>query len=223
MKIYYEKHGNKIGPKSITDLDPLELKRDTLVWFEGQTNWIKANEIAELADYFKTSPPPLPTSPRISINEKYDRTYKRETDAIGIGLTLFIFPLFLMFVGAFNYETEKSYAIGRSIFTLVGLLIRIFVCIYVVNIAKRQNRNSTVWGVFSFIIPSISLIIIGFLKRLKVEGQPTYEELTSDKRTPDEKQIDDEKFERSNNILRMVSFSLIAIGFIALIILFLTE
>lgn len=43
---------------------------------------------------------------------------------------------------------------------------RIFVTIWIVKIAKRQNRNTTGWGVFAFLIPNLALIIIGLLRKL---------------------------------------------------------
>jgi purine-cytosine permease-like protein len=36
----------------------------------------------------------------------------------------------------------------------------------VVNIAKKQNRNTFYWGVFAFFLPYLAMIIIGLLKKL---------------------------------------------------------
>ncbi|MCR4316716.1 MAG: SPFH domain-containing protein [Planctomycetes bacterium] len=39
-----------------------EIRRDTLVWRQGMTGWIKASDVAELALLFSAAPPPLPPS-----------------------------------------------------------------------------------------------------------------------------------------------------------------
>lgn len=223
MQIYYEKKGRQIGPKSLSDLHPLEIERDTLIWFEGQTEWIKAEDVSELSNYFKSSPPPLPSKLNNYIKSTYDLTYKRERHAIEIGVILLIFSLLFWVFVTFYFENQSVAVIQRSLLPLISFPIRILVCIYVVNIAKRQNRNSRIWGVFSFFIPSITLIIIGFLKRLKIEGQPTYKELTADYRTYEQKKIDAQRFNRLNNIIRKGFSLLMAIGLIALIILFLLD
>ena len=36
------------------------ISRDTLVWKQGLPNWVKASEVAELADIFSSVPPPFP-------------------------------------------------------------------------------------------------------------------------------------------------------------------
>ncbi len=49
------------GPYSITELKEQNITRDTLVWFEGAESWMKANDIEDLKEIFKSIPPPLLT------------------------------------------------------------------------------------------------------------------------------------------------------------------
>ncbi len=38
------------------------IKRETMVWTAGQDGWLKAGDIADLAQLFTVMPPPLPGS-----------------------------------------------------------------------------------------------------------------------------------------------------------------
>lgn len=63
MKEYYISDGqNTIGPLSKLNLFNQNISKDTLVWYEGLSEWKKAGDIEELADLFsiKQVPPPLP-------------------------------------------------------------------------------------------------------------------------------------------------------------------
>lgn len=56
--------GKTSGPFSKADLGRMassgEMTRDTLVWTAGQDGWMKANDVAELAQLFTVMPPPPP-------------------------------------------------------------------------------------------------------------------------------------------------------------------
>lgn len=60
-KYFYIKDDNKLGPFDIEELKSENLKRDTLVWFQGIKDWTKAAEIKELGELFIHLPPPVPT------------------------------------------------------------------------------------------------------------------------------------------------------------------
>ena len=60
-KYFYIKEGIKSGPFDLEDLKSEEVKRETLVWFQGIKDWKKASEIKELDELFIHLPPPLPT------------------------------------------------------------------------------------------------------------------------------------------------------------------
>lgn len=55
MKEYYIAiSDNKEGPLSLDDLKVKKLTKDTLVWYDGLENWVKASEVNELKDLLKS-------------------------------------------------------------------------------------------------------------------------------------------------------------------------
>lgn len=78
MKEYYILDGqNTIGPFSKLKLFSQKITKDTLVWYEGLSEWKRAGDIEELADLFssKRVPPPLPrqSTPIHPFSESVDR------------------------------------------------------------------------------------------------------------------------------------------------------
>ena len=181
MKHYfYADNNQQFGPFTVDELKSKRLKKTTLVWTDGMSDWTMADSIDELRDFLVSEPPPLPkqnkispkietvqikhkTAPTAVFSSKYDLTYKKETDATLFGIILFIV------LGVIHILVSVG-EINISPFYGAGLLtIRFLVTPYVVNIASRQNRNEKVWGWFAFFFPSIALIIIGQLKKLKLK------------------------------------------------------
>jgi len=93
--------------------------------------------------------------------EKYDLTYQRESEATITGIIAIL--CFFGFAVADNViDTDAAPVV--SIFLLAA---RIGAVVWCINIAKRQNRDSGGWGIFAFLLPSIALIILGCMKKLK--------------------------------------------------------
>lgn len=63
MEYYYLKNNFRYGPVNFENLKSKEIKKDTLVWYEGLKDWTKAEEIKELKELFKVTPPPTPPPP----------------------------------------------------------------------------------------------------------------------------------------------------------------
>jgi len=57
----------------------------------------------------------------------------------------------------------------RNIIMAFFAFVRIIVLFWVISIAKIQNRNKTVWGIFAFILPQFTLIAIGLTKKIMLE------------------------------------------------------
>lgn len=93
--------------------------------------------------------------------EKYDLTYEKESEAMIVGIVLFIISFIFFVAGGVK---DLSLYIVLAVFSALG---RITLTIWCVNIAKRQNRETVGWGIFAFFLPSLALIIIGQLKKLK--------------------------------------------------------
>ncbi len=100
----------------------------------------------------------------IARQPKYDPTYKKEDDAMTFGIILLVISL--IFAGPIKFENRESYGQFRAVTAIVSLILRICVTIWVVNIAKRQNRETFGWGLFAFLLPSIALIVIATRKKL---------------------------------------------------------
>ena len=180
---YYSDNEKQLGPLTLDELKEKRIKKSTLVWTDGFTDWTTADKVDELKDIVISEPPPLPkkettkqsdtvtfkqtVSP--TVNVKYDSSYKKETNAITIGIIFFIISLALAVFQPFTFDDKKYYYEYRSITAIIILVYRIFVAVWVVDIAKRQNRDTTGWGWFAFFMPTLALIIIGLLRKLKLK------------------------------------------------------
>lgn len=173
---YYAEDDIQYGPFTIDELKTKHIKKTTLIWTDGMQDWTLADEIEELKNIIITQPPPLPKKQTNSNNQtnqnsstvnKIDNIYKKESEATIVGVILFIAPIIIKLIGDENINSIESYNQTRVATAIGAIIIRIIVTIWVVDIAKMQNRNTTNWGLFSFFLPSIALIIIGQLNKLK--------------------------------------------------------
>lgn len=96
--------------------------------------------------------------------EKYDRTYQGDSDATITGIIIVIISLVILLVVRIDDPYDQQ--VFTAIAALVNIIWRIIATVWVVNIAKRQNREHVGWGFFAFFIPNLALIIIGSLKKL---------------------------------------------------------
>ncbi|MBK9555670.1 MAG: hypothetical protein IPO47_07510 [Bacteroidetes bacterium] len=129
-------------------------------------------------DFVISEPPPLPSKktsePDNTVKIKltpqlFQVAVQKKAETTFLGIVLLLTPIIIKLSGAFSFETEESYNQARTFIAIASLAIRIFVTVWVVSIANRQNRNSTGWGWFAFFLPSISLIIIGLLNKLPLK------------------------------------------------------
>jgi hypothetical protein len=175
---YYSDNNQQLGPFTLEELKNKRLKKSTLVWTDGLQDWTSADKLDELKAFVISEPPPLPNKrtnePENSVKIKLTSTsisndYTKESEATFIGVVLLLTPIIIKLSGALNFDTEESYNQGRAFIAIGSLVIRIFVTVWVVSIANRQNRNSNGWGWFAFFFPSISLIVIGQLNKLPLK------------------------------------------------------
>ncbi len=59
QEFYIYMNNEQKGPFSTTELKELMITRETMVWYEGAENWIKAQDVEELKGIFKSIPPPF--------------------------------------------------------------------------------------------------------------------------------------------------------------------
>lgn len=96
---------------------------------------------------------------------KYDESYENEIGATITGSIVIALNLIVLFTR--SYSGQSSSNEFYPIFSIINLIWRIIVTVWVVNIAGRQNRSTGGWGVFTFFMPNLALIIIGLLKKLR--------------------------------------------------------
>lgn len=65
--------------------------------------------------------------------------------------------------------TIEQIAQGKILNFFIYLIIRVISAVICVYIAKNLNRNQNFWGIFGFILPPISLIIIPLLHKNEVK------------------------------------------------------
>lgn len=77
MKHYFYSDGEKQkGPFTFEQLKKENIDKDTLVWFEGLSDWKPVKEIKELEDILQLTPPPVPGT------ETESNTINNESDII---------------------------------------------------------------------------------------------------------------------------------------------
>ena len=108
------------------------------------------------------------TANSIIVTEKYDNSYEGEKFAAFVGISLLIITLILYFILRFNNDINTE--TFKAIAAFINFIYRILVTMWVVEIAKSQNRSPVGWGFFAFFIPNFALIIIGFSRKLLMES-----------------------------------------------------
>ena len=66
---YFVENDQQFGPYTTEELKSKSLKKSTLVWTDGMTEWDTAENVDELNDIFISEPPPLPVSTNATISK----------------------------------------------------------------------------------------------------------------------------------------------------------
>ncbi len=122
-KYHYSENGQQYGAITLEELKTKNIKPDTLIWYEGISEWTAANNIAELQDMFSETsvPPPLPNlsamPPPLQNNVNKEAQVATKNDdkfekyylyTIGVGV-------FLNFIAIFQTDSSLSWLIGTAI------------------------------------------------------------------------------------------------------------
>ncbi len=104
----------------------------------------------------------------------YKNSYKREIPAFAAGIIILVVTAMFLFSGALSsetYEDTEQWLKITSWLSILSLIVRLFAANWVSRIARRQNRHSVRWSWIAFILPGITLCIIGLLgkKELTLE------------------------------------------------------
>lgn len=122
MKKYHYSDGqSQFGPLSLDELKALPIQRDTFVWFEGLENWTKADEIEELREFFKSTPPPFTRSE--SIPPPLNQNPVNETQQ--------------------NSKLKKSSFFAKPIVIVAMSLVAIVVVLVVIKTSTGSDNSSS--------------------------------------------------------------------------------
>ena len=72
-KYFYSNDNQKNGPYSFEELKNENIKKETLIWFEGLDDWTKAEYVLEIKEILELSPPLIITS-ELNINTESEST-----------------------------------------------------------------------------------------------------------------------------------------------------
>lgn len=187
MKHYFIAENEiQTGPFNFEEVLAKKITKTTLIWSEGFDDWIEAINVEELQNILIAEPPPIPkkivnneekkvenlaenhielTNEVNSLEGEYDNSYTNEKEFTFFGIGLCIATIILNT----TFKVDENNHQMRLALIFFSLVIRIAVLVNVKKVAERQNRDSNAWAVFGFIFPSLALIIIGQLKKLKLD------------------------------------------------------
>jgi hypothetical protein len=110
-----------------------------------------------------------PQNTKIETKNKlqYDLSFEKDKTPAIIGIMLLFISL-LYFILSENQTSINSdtYRIQTVSFSLVSLIMRILITIWVRNISKVLNRKNKGWIILAFCLPAITLIIISQKQKL---------------------------------------------------------
>lgn len=140
--------------------------------FENQKNAIEQDD-SKLDNFKESFDLEIKTEPNqvqknVYNESKYDPSYSKEIEATIVGGLIFTISFFL-YKYRFEFDNIDSIHIFKIISITGNFILRIIIANWVSNIANRQNRNTFSWGLLAFFFPSVSLIIIGLLKKIKYQ------------------------------------------------------
>lgn len=114
MTYFYSDSGSSVGPYSKEELKG-KIEKDTLVWYQGQEDWIMASEIESLKDLFYEMPPPLPKKEKIikveAFIKKENKVIINDTNQIKIAKeikNIFYFLCLALIIGVAGYFINIS-------------------------------------------------------------------------------------------------------------------
>jgi len=153
MKQYFiELKGKRVGPLDLEMVRSHEISGETLVWSEGMTNWVEASSHEDLRGVIYVDPPPPNGPPPLPIEEIPS-------------LLLAGFGFLLLNIIATILTRTNQFEVNMGMVALVTLFIRIYSTYLVVKKAKILKKGTFYWGLFTFFLPIVGLLILGFTRK----------------------------------------------------------
>ena len=97
---------------------------------------------------------------------KYDANYRKETEAVYMGVFFFVVPVLFSFFSIIDIAKNGGADTFIKVMLVGALVLRVIATKWVSAIAAEQNRKVSKWIAFSFFLPAISLIVMGLTKKL---------------------------------------------------------
>ena len=96
----------------------------------------------------------------------YDAKYCKKYEATMTGVFFFLVPIMFIVFCFLNFVQYEGYHEFLMILSVGALVLRVIATIWVAQLSKEQNRNSTKWIAFSFFLPGSALIVIGQKRKI---------------------------------------------------------
>lgn len=123
MKQYYIYNGTEqLGPFSFEVLKQRNITANTLIWYEGLTDWCKAGEIAELKTLITSFPPPLPSSTPLPPTPHSEDDYK---NTLNIN----------------KYQSEPNHKGNWIKYAVIGILLLVTISFFVAYQNDKANKQ----------------------------------------------------------------------------------
>lgn len=137
-KYFYSNDNQKSGPYSFEELKNENIKKETLIWFEGLDDWTKAEYVLEIKEILELSPPQIIPSEQNINTENESSNFKiedEETDRQNIHTSISSKPS--MFREAFLFKGRiRRMEYGLSL--IIYFVYYIIVTLIVVTINSAQ-------------------------------------------------------------------------------------
>lgn len=133
MKQYYYSDGQQqLGPLSKEELQSKGITKETLVWYEGLSEWTKAGELEDLADLFPNipTPPPMPEQ-KIATPPPIPETEKTMSSPVS--------PEYETLEGKEEEDSPKN--TRKIIFICMGIVIVIIVAVMAFNESQHSYSD----------------------------------------------------------------------------------
>lgn len=180
---------NKFGPFSKEELKTQNIQPDTLVWFDGLTEWKRAGELPEMKAFLPVVPPPLPVVAPVPVPPPMPQTVVQPAphpapQPVEPNIQPVLFT-------EQPRPARKKYSLLLFIFSFVGMVMSLSMIGYASFIAAGSDRSSYKsynyitesfdrhyysgienegWGAF-FIIVAIFLLVFSILMCVKMAKQ----------------------------------------------------
>jgi hypothetical protein len=143
-------NGKSLGTFSLDELKEKKINPESMIWFEGLPDWLPVDQVEELKDFVKSTPPPIP---------------RAQSKKIIYGKGYFVFGLTCIILGGtLNHFgiIDKMIAEYLLVVIVFSLVFRFLVTVDITRAAKDYKRSYAAWGLFAFLIPSTACFFLFF-------------------------------------------------------------